>query len=963
MKDLRKNTLDRLSETNQAEEYFSYEPKNAKLSDEQFIFTHDQNNEILAKNYTGEEVNKKFEKLKEHREESLTVEKVQEITTSSGAANAAVASSSVTTAVAATTTAVIAVVGGGMVIQSVTYDPPKVSVAEVVGVTSNTISFNLGLVNDEGSEEGYCDCVIDLKCLSYDETQEIDVGELGTKIYEFEGLRPDTDYSLEIYSKSFLDLERKKLDSYEPITVTTLSGDPTTRSIVIQKQYDPFEDTMFYVEFNDVETSPYYESYTLQAFYPVDYQQSYGAHKHNAYTSDSFADSVLLDEDPTVGQYVNFTNIDPDLKYDFRLIAYNYDPTGVTGQGDGGDGVVTEDDPMVVLAEETIDLSQIETSQFQIVDKTFLKRSGASESEFDIYVGLTSTEGRSEYFLNFYDINYYDDPQAQPLLEQYIEDVNSIQSGIVLDLVDVYTRYYVTLTCTTTNQADFDAFNEQHPDRPLSEGTEEFNNFEIRHEIIDLSTVRRGEAYSRIDYAYISIDSYGFSHDVFVHTQASSYDDWTSYQLTLRDPTSGDEVYTALNEYSEQCFICDGSEYIYEFLNKHRYDYSEMTIDAALLSSGEIVTIYTDDYFYNNINESVEDKLYFQKRTFVGESSDDVAFKYYGFLGINDVDQYSDFKLILYSVNENDEKNEYLTWQTVGEGYSGYNTIFMCDSDVGDYLDTNDKLWIDVTCYSTRQEDIDEWNQTHEGSGVSDGEPVEKVIRSEIIVTSEIPEVEEEAPAVSYVDLEIRHSNYNSFVYVTIRANTFDYWSDLNLTLADSEEYQTSVYAYLEFIQGDETERVYRCEGDDGVAAFLEDFGENPFLLSIDAMDLLYGNENVTIYKDEQYVWKGSIIDGGIDGAILFETDSEGGVGYKYVEIAGATALLEKYYYFQIVFVRQSDYEEFTEEYIDIEATNVHINCMDGQSDMFEVRLEGMPYYGDGEFHTIFRETINFSNI
>ena len=961
MKDLRKNTLDRLGESGQAEEYYSYTPKDASLADEHFIFQHDQNNEIFARNYTGEEVNKKFQKLKEHREESFSVEKVQEVTTTTGATNAAVASSTVSTAVAATTTAVIAVVGGGMVVQSVTYEAPKVSIAEVVGVTQDSISFKLGLVNSKDEENGYCDCVIDLKCLSYNEKQEVDVGELGTSNYEFSGLRPGTDYTLEIYSKSFLDLERKKLDSYEPITVTTLSAAPT-RSIEIKKQYDPFEDTMFFVEFNNVETSPSYVSYILEAYYPENHQASYGGHKYNKYDRDSLVDSVWLEDGPTVGQYVSLLNLDPEETYDFRLVAY-LDPT--SGGGDGSSEPETEVDPIVVLAEETINLSLIETSPFEIMDKTFFKRDGLDESMFQIYCGLTNTEGRSDYTLNFYEI--IDQVESiQPILEVALEDVNIIYNDVILDLVELYTTYKVTLTCRTTNPTDIEKYIADHPEEVFTSTVEEIYDFEIRTEMIDLNATHRGEEYDRMYYASIITYTFGFEHKVYVQTEASSYDAWESYELALRDPTYDETVSTNIIKDGENSFICEDSETIYQFLEEYKYNSSVLTISASLVSTGENVTIYKNEYFDNNINPIVEDKLYFQRVAVSGGTLEEPVIKYFGFIGCGDTYQLDDFVLKIYTINEDGQQGEYLTYQNAKQGEdnagTGANVIFPCDDDVCDYFNDNQQLFIEVICLSNRPEDIETYNQEHMGSEVTEG-PVEITLREEFVDTSTFYQAEEDAPEITNVDLEIRQSHYNEFVYVTVSANNFKYWEDLNISLADSDEYQVTAYGYMDLQETNDGQRVYRCSGDDGeLAAFLHDFNDTSFILNITAMDRLVAHESVTIYEDRNYVWKGSVFEGGINGAILFERTT-GSIAYNYVEIAGASELLDKYYYFQIVFLRQSDGAEFIEQNIDVTLTNVHIGCMDEQTDIFTVRLEGLPYYGDGEYQLIFEEVVNFDSL
>ena len=361
------------------------EENNSPFSDS-FVFKKEENKITWTNEYCsdGKEVNSNLTKLNNQQEEKqpeLDQEKLQ----SSVSSTTAKIGTAVTTTAAVVTTAVVAVVGIDLVTTELVDELPQICEISEVVTTSETISFVLNIGNDE--DEAYaeepgaeCNLVVELTCEKYDDVQELPVRNFGTFEGEFTGLREETDYSINVYQPSFLYLERRYLmvDSY---SASTERGFRNNISLEIER--DPLG------------TDIYYST--------IDYKDTLGIHLYDfrlhAYNDDPSASSGNIE----MMGFANLNSADPysrqKLQWSyfhgvnaapyFALMATTDDEEYIATHVNNNTSGRPEDERDIILYSQQINIEELSRPQMRV-------------SENRIFVQRIQEESPSTYYHRFY---------------------------------------------------------------------------------------------------------------------------------------------------------------------------------------------------------------------------------------------------------------------------------------------------------------------------------------------------------------------------------------------------------------------------------------------------------------------------------------------------------------------------------------------------------------------------------
>ena len=970
----KENNFDRITEKNEAEEFYTFNSNSGALSDEHFVFTHSVNNEINARNYTGEEINKKFDRLKEHREESLSVDKVQEVTTASST-SAVAASTTVTSAIAATTTAVVVVVGGGMVVKSLTYDKPEIVYVMDVGVETDTISFSLGLGNDEEKmmnkeEIGDCNVVVELTCESYsDFVDERRVEHLGFSDHIFSGLQPDTEYTLNVYSMTFLDLEREELITPMPITTTAEEVIPEPEdnsSMSIEKEQGPFGETSIYLSFDEVETSEYFASYMLEVY--DEKLEASGLYPHRVDEVERTPIlTMVLKENPYIRQKINLNLLDLESTYNFVLKGMSEDPELM--EQNGGEPVP------IVIYDKNFNLGSVSLSPFTPSDKIYLKRNNAGASNtYETYLSVLDIEDRYDFYYNVYNVTSSGE-KGDFVSFTHVGTPNLI-ADIAFDMSaeDEYKTYWFDVMCVSSRADDIAKHNEEHPEDIITDSGPV--DAELWSEVIDLSDIYTvSQDPDEMNSALIKINDKGFDHEISIDVTASGYGFWHEYGMKLTNPNTDDYAYSSLffiDDGSKQSFSVNDPESIYTFLQSNKNVSLEFTIMAMDDYYGDFRNIYTDEYIFDG-TVTHEDNLFIQQINYTTQSSDIVT-KYKGYIGVSDTSGYMDFGVRLYAASEDGQKDSYLGYQHCyndnrsSEFQANPNDFFTFSDELTSYLASGQYFVAVIFCQSNHPEDIERYNQENPGSEVGEEDYVEAEIREDFIDMNLVSVEAGSIPTLDDVSIIVKSSYLAHDVYAYLDADEYSYWDDISMVLTN-ESTMDSYEAYLSIADGMGA-GYYRCSDSNELYDFLSANVDTGLRLVVNATDTLVTHEGVTLYEVYDYVYNGyeEIYNGSI-GLYLDTEHASNGLGYGYSTIYGLSELANEYTDFAVKLTNISTYDTYYHYVTDINATNVYMAEMDDLTDWYLIELVGRPNGSSkpvsdyDSYVAIFSEYYNLSNL
>ena len=441
--------------------------ENSPFSDS-FVFKHEEN-KITWTNEAkphGKEENDDISYInKPHDEEGMKQEDIEKITNVGAKAGTTVTATAATVA-----TAVVVVAGGVLAVNTMFINTPTITEISNIETTPNTISFNIAIGEDEeeanSSELGKeCDIVVELKCLSYEEeAREVEFKNYGFSSGTFDLLTPKTDYSINIYQKSFLDLERTYLLD-EPISVSTKMG--RNFSISLEIETDPLGNEIYYST--------------------VDFVNEMGIKLYNYYIG-------VFEEEPTSKEaelmgYANLDETDPfsrqkiDWNSEARgseiyvaLYAYTDDEDYIKAHYEDGQGQSSgriPDEMEVYLFSNLVNLEEVEANkeQAKVENHIYAKRivsEGSADETYMLYLGIEREDYQSVYeraSLEAIELERAAGDRLQmtyPNNSQYDLPLNEAFE-VQFSNLDFYANYQFSLKVVSHLQEDVDQWNQDNP--------------------------------------------------------------------------------------------------------------------------------------------------------------------------------------------------------------------------------------------------------------------------------------------------------------------------------------------------------------------------------------------------------------------------------------------------------------------------------------------------------------------
>ena len=461
------------------ESFLNAHDVNSTRSNENFVFSHEENNTIKYSNEEnakeiGKEINDNHSNIKgeETKVEQKDIENITKASTTSTSASSALA-----TVGTVATTAVVAVVGGGLALGQIV-EKLRVCQFENVLVEENTISYSLALGNDivrirAGEENDECAVFVELTCESYQDFKETrEINKMGIAEGKFEGLLYDTEYTINVFQTAILTMADTSLLD-EPLKVRTESSTPEpepvrVNAINLNKSLNPLENYELYAQvdyFDDV--SQYTEEGLYLGLHRVFPEEEGGQADQqeremwpNQKLPDQFNEEVKLDATfiTEINDFESYGGEGMELKLAF----YTYET--ITIEPEEGSEPYTETVPKILI-DRSISLAEIDTVQRTYSDTVFVEQvytSPDQTTDTNLFVALSSTEGRSNFVTYLYDFGEIrradNDPESEPITLGVVRD--SINEKATLDLIEEEWSfqsnhlYKAIVTCDTSNAAD-----------------------------------------------------------------------------------------------------------------------------------------------------------------------------------------------------------------------------------------------------------------------------------------------------------------------------------------------------------------------------------------------------------------------------------------------------------------------------------------------------------------------------
>ena len=434
---------------------------------ESFVYKKEENKITWTNNSStnGQEVNSNETKInkEEPKEDQIDQKDIEKVTNATAKVGTAV-----TTTAAVVTTAVVAIVGVDLVTQELIDDVPQnCQISEVVA-TSNTVSFTLNIGNDEEAFKydrgGDCNIKVELNCETYDDYHEIAINYYGASNQTFTGLRPQTEYTLDVCQYSLLDFQKRSVLQDGPYTVVTDVAQ--TNSISLDIELDPFGDDIYYSTISYKNTL----GINLYGYYLGVYNDDPQAER-----AELMGYAMLDSLDPFKRQALEWSSTDSwDYEPYFALFATTDDKDYINTHSSGNESQGRPEDEMTVLLHsERINIENLDRPQMAVAEnKVFARRVRVEGSADDDYYQL--------YFASPYEDGSYEQLRMTIVNAESGNSVSFIEHGsavggtsflamntlmnVDLSFGDSY--YWDTFTFTISGlshrQEDVDEWNSTH---------------------------------------------------------------------------------------------------------------------------------------------------------------------------------------------------------------------------------------------------------------------------------------------------------------------------------------------------------------------------------------------------------------------------------------------------------------------------------------------------------------------
>ena len=466
MKDEQKKLENYIEDGSFKESFNTKREENSPFSDS-FVFKHEEN-KITWTNESkphGKEENDDISYInKPHEEEGMKQEDIEKITNVGAKAGTTVTATAATVA-----TAVVVVAGGVLAVNTMFINTPTIHEISNIETTANTISFNIAIGEDEDEANSKelgkeCDIVVELTCLTYEEApREMEFKNYGYSSGTFDLLTPKTDYSINIYQKSFLDLERSYLLE-QPISVSTKMG--RNFSISLEIETDPLGNDIYYstVDFvNDM-------GINLYDYYIAVYEDDPSINKN----AQIMGSAGLNEEDPFSRQQIDWHSEARGHEVylalhattdDAEYIAAHYDES--SGQSSGR----IPEEMNVYLFSNIVNLENIEKVDAKVENQIYVKRvvsEGSAEETFMMYIGIEREDYQSVYeraSLEAIEVERAAGDRLSmtfPNNSQYDLPLNE-EFEVQFSNLDYYANYRFSLKLTSHLQEDVDQWNQDNP--------------------------------------------------------------------------------------------------------------------------------------------------------------------------------------------------------------------------------------------------------------------------------------------------------------------------------------------------------------------------------------------------------------------------------------------------------------------------------------------------------------------
>lgn len=594
----KRKTDDFIKENPSIKEGFNYNETSDPYK-ENFVY-HFEDNKISQTNESfvnDVEENQGTSHLNEENKESTInrdiQDKIGESAGTSSAAGGTVAGASAGTAaggvvqtVAVATATTVVVAAGGLAFYQSTVEKAAAFINDIV-LTDYTLNFNLTLsIDDNGNivesdkEIGNdCTVVVELSCASY--TDEFEVKKYGLTGVTFNNLIPETEYTIDVYQKSFLGLE--DLDKFsclkttEPIKFVTdpVTPEPVdTRSITFDAEEDPVGGLTIYSQINYEEDTSYYSDYELHFF-----------KKNRSLNDNDVSFYMTLDsQNPFARQALHLSSYTSLLSgtFDVTLEAFSTNPDDIaTGGVDGGGTSGRDDGVYVELFTRSINFDDVLASRVILppAKKVYLQRIyGDDSSNGYKYRALVGIDEADEEYYTEPSISVYPLDYTNPISRFNVDKFNQLFDADISWGQDTTWEWSVcefALNVISHKQEDVDRYNED-PEVSVPVTTDVGVAIEVYRTTIDLANdpvwvyeQTEPEIYSE-DICFSASMSYFSTQQCFVDIPIYDPGNYLSnFQITIMDEfdSSNTQLFDLktstgtilLEEFNSSLYVIDGA--------------------------------------------------------------------------------------------------------------------------------------------------------------------------------------------------------------------------------------------------------------------------------------------------------------------------------------------------------------------------------------------------------------------